>query len=58
MALGRAVLATGWSGVMEYMDATCAALINYTLCHATAHEPARRADMVASDRLVFAPGAA
>lgn len=31
MRLGKAVVATGWSGNMEFMDATCAALIDYRL---------------------------
>lgn len=31
MCMGRPVLATGWSGNMEYMDADCAALVSYRL---------------------------
>ena len=29
--MARPVLATGWSGNMEYMDAHCAALVSYRL---------------------------
>jgi glycosyltransferase involved in cell wall biosynthesis len=31
MCLGRPVVATGWSGNMTYMDADCAALVDYRL---------------------------
>ena len=31
MLLGRPVVATGWSGNMEYMDADCAALVGFSL---------------------------
>lgn len=31
MRLGKAVVATGWSGNMDFMDQTCAALIDYSL---------------------------
>jgi glycosyltransferase involved in cell wall biosynthesis len=31
MLLGRPVIATGWSGNMDYMDAACAALVGYRL---------------------------
>jgi glycosyltransferase involved in cell wall biosynthesis len=35
MLLGRPVVATGWSGNMEFMDATSAALIDFSLVPAT-----------------------
>ena len=31
MAIGKPVIATGWSGNMEFMDGDCAALVGYTL---------------------------
>ncbi len=31
MLLGRPVIATGWSGTLEFMDATSAALVDFTL---------------------------
>jgi hypothetical protein len=31
MLLGKPVIATGWSGNMEYMDRKCAALVGYRL---------------------------
>ncbi|WP_299340430.1 glycosyltransferase family 4 protein [uncultured Pseudoxanthomonas sp.] len=31
MAMGKPVLATGWSGNLEFMDAECAGLIDYSL---------------------------
>ena len=31
MALGKPVIATGWSGNLDFMDGECAALIGYTL---------------------------
>lgn len=31
MAIGKPVVATGWSGNMEFMDDQCAALVGYTL---------------------------
>lgn len=31
MAMGKPVLATGWSGNLEFMDSECAGLIDYTL---------------------------
>jgi glycosyltransferase involved in cell wall biosynthesis len=31
MLLGRPVVATGWSGTLDYMDADCAALVDYRL---------------------------
>ncbi len=31
MAIGKPVIATGWSGNMEFMDDDCAALVGYTL---------------------------
>ena len=35
MLLGRAVVATGWSGNMDYMDASTAALVDYRLVPAS-----------------------
>lgn len=38
MAIGKPVIATAWSGNMEFMDADCAALVGYTLVPVKAGE--------------------
>lgn len=38
MAMGKPVIATAWSGNMEFMDAGCAALVDYTLVPVRAGE--------------------
>lgn len=46
MALGKPVVATGWSGNVSFMDHTCSALVGYDLIPVNGTIPAYQAEMV------------
>ncbi len=50
MALGKPVIATGWSGNLSFMDHTCACLVGYELIPVNGTIPAYKAEMTGEAR--------